>query len=228
MIKTSLNQDLEKNLTDNITLLSLLRNIIFFFAIYFYFTGWLYTYYFFNHFGISLNSVDIPFFYFFVYSYSVIINWIWILIIIIFTIFIFYLFTSVCKFKKVFNFKWIPNLNKWIFIVVLILFFQLFFYLAKEEANKKARDIRIGYAKAITLVFKEDATKFYPKEFIDANNNGKLRLITQTKDRYFVLYQPKGEGTAIPRAATYDIAKTDILLVKIEIKEISKKGAEDE
>src|SRR2546426_8070906 len=38
-------------------------------SIYAYFAGWLYAFYFFDHLGLSLNSIDIPAYYFFVYSY---------------------------------------------------------------------------------------------------------------------------------------------------------------
>lgn len=75
--------------TESGNLLSILRNVIFFIALYLYFIGWLYAYYVFSHFGISLDSVDIPFYYFFVYSYSVIIkNMLWIIGILILIILI--------------------------------------------------------------------------------------------------------------------------------------------
>lgn len=58
------------------TYLSNLRNVTFFIAVYLYLAGFVYQYYLYRHLGISLGSLDIPFYYFFVYSYTVIMeNW---------------------------------------------------------------------------------------------------------------------------------------------------------
>ena len=60
--------------TNDRNLLSKLRDLILIIAICCYFMGWIYAHYFYKHFGISLNSLDISFYYFFVYSYSVLFN----------------------------------------------------------------------------------------------------------------------------------------------------------
>jgi hypothetical protein len=110
--------------------------------------------------------------------------------------------------------------------LILIGLIPIFFYVAKERADREARYMRVGNnVKRIIVTFKKDVNKFYPKEFIDANNKGKLKLITQTKDRFYIFYQPKGESGAIPYGYTYDISRTDIILAEIEMKsnkEISK------
>ncbi len=202
----------KKNPAENHDLLAILRNVIFIIAVYFYFMGWTYAYYLFNHFGISLNSVDIPFYYFFVYSYSVITD-ILTIITVVAAIIVFYLVTS---FAPIY-------LKKWALALILIVLFPIFFSVAKERADKEALYKRMGFAKTITFVFKKDAIKFYPKEFINANNRSKLKILTQTNDRYYVIYQPPGEGRAIPYGFTYDIARTDVLLARIEMQCISKK-----
>ena len=194
---------------ENHDLLSILRNVIFFIAIYLYFMGWIHTYYFYYHFGISSISVNIPFYYFFIYSYNVIAN-IFGFILVVAAIVAFFIFTAVYP-------------RKWLVILVLIILFPVFFYLAKEKAGEGAQGIRIGNAKTITLFFKKDTFKFYPKEFINANKKGKLKLVTQTTDKFYVIYQPPGEAGEMPYGFTYDIPRTDILLAKIEVQNISKR-----
>lgn len=134
--------------------------------------------------------------------------------------------------KSISKIKWIPIIDysifNGIFSFLLIALVPTAFYLAKNEANKQAILIRIGNAKKITLVFKKDSTPLYPKEFIDANNEGQLKLLIQTNERYYVLYQPQGEGNAIPIGFTYDIPRTDIVLANTEIRENSKKELNNE
>lgn len=192
-------------------LLSILRNVIFFIAIYLYFIGWLFAYYLFYHFGISLNSVDIPFYYFFVYSYSVFVDkLLWFIGALILIIMI----------------NLIPSklLKKWLITLVLILIFPLFFYLAKESADIEALNIRMGSAKTIKLFFKKDVTKYYPKDFIDANKKDALKLLIQTNDIFYVFYQPVGAEKEIPFGFTYAISKSDIHLAAIEMQNIQKIG----
>lgn len=191
---------------------AILRNVIFIAAIYFYFIGWTYSFYLFNHFGISINSVDIPFYYFFIYSYSVITN-ISAIVAIVATPIVILLVNSFA-----------PNyLKKLAPPFILIVLFLISFSIARERADKVSLSIRTGYAKTIIFVFKKDTTKFYPKKFVDANNKSKLKLLTQTNDRFYVIYQPAGEGKAIPCGSVYDIARADIRLAKIVIPDVMKK-----
>jgi hypothetical protein len=210
----------------NQDMLAILRNVILIQSIYIYFMGWTYAFYLFNHFGISLNSVDIPFYYYFAYSYSVITETSAIKLVVA-AFFAIYLVTSFAPsyFKKwglTFYFK------KWGLTLLLIVLFPIFFSIAKERADKEALYKRMGYAKTVSFVFRKDATKSYPNEFINANNRGKLKLLIQTNDRFYVIYQPQGEGKAIPYGFTYDIARADILLAKIEVLSTTKKGLNNE
>jgi len=56
------------------TFLSHLKEVTFFIAIYLYFMGFIYIYYFYEEFGIPLRVLDTPVYFFFVYSYNVIQN----------------------------------------------------------------------------------------------------------------------------------------------------------
>jgi hypothetical protein len=213
---------IEKDRNENHDLLSLLRNVIFIIAVYIYFVGWIYAFYLFEHFGIALNSVDIPFYYFFVYAYSVIItNPIAVIIIICVTMVIFYSVTYLCT--SIYS-------KGSLLVPVLIILFPIFFFLAKESANKSHMDIRMGNAKTIKFVFKKDAHKIFPKEFIDANTNGSLKILTETDNRFYVFYQPdiEEEEKEVPYGYTFGISKTDILLAKIDIPNTLKIGGINE
>lgn len=188
---------------ENYDLLEILRFLFFVIAIYLYFIGWIYAHYFFHYFGISLNSVDIPFYYFFVYSYTVIFNVIGGMILVV-VILLAYLFT----------YSYYKKLGLALILIGLI---PLFFYVAQKKADREARYKRMGHANTIIFTFKKDVSKFYPKEFYDANKKGKLTILTQTKDRFYIFYQPKGEGRAMPLGFTYDISRADVILAEIEM-----------
>ncbi len=183
----------------------IIANIFFLIAVYLYFIGWIYTYYFLDHFNISFNTIDIPFYYFFVYSYSVITNW---LSITVFSISIIAIYIS----GVVYASKWIP-------IFIMLILFPIFFFLAGQTARSEAVKIRMGYANKITFFFKKDTINQYPSKFLEGNDKGKLKIIAQTKERFFVLYQPpsEGNGKEIPFGFVYDVPRADVLLALIEI-----------
>ena len=208
-------------------LLTILRNLIFFVAIYLYFIGWTYCSYLYSHFGISLYSLDVPFYYFFIYSYYVIFSNSW------------WIVPAVGGFLAIMllleNRK---RLKQAITIVFLLIFFPLSFRLARKTAFEAALLLRKGYGQTIELVFKESQKKPQQdplKEFSEteaqsesikllnrimkANERGDLRLLTQTKDKLFVIYQPPAarEGGELPMCYTYVIAVSDVALTTIEV-----------
>lgn len=91
--------------------------------------------------------------------------------------------------------------------------------MAREKGLDEAKSVRMGSAERITFFFKIDSAKSYPPQFVKANTNGKLRIITQTKDRFYVLYQPKPgvEEKEISYGSVYDIPMTDVFLTLVEI-----------
>src|SRR5213075_3152769 len=74
---------------------------------------------------------------------------------------------------------------------------------AQQTAKETATVMRDGNAKSIHFFFKEDSMTLYPKDFLDANNADKLKLLTQTKDRFVVFFQPEGGEKVLPLASTY-------------------------
>ena len=141
------------------TLLTALKEVTFFVAIYLYFMGFIYIYYFYDSFGIPLRSIDTPIYYFFVYSYNVItgvqdVSW-----------------TEVVKHKPLWTTVVLIILACGVFALLrrnqfkraglfagLILLFPFIFYLSRETAKSDALGIRTGEsAKEISFIFKKDA-----------------------------------------------------------------------
>lgn len=190
---------------------TILKNIIFLAAIYLYFMGWVYTYYLFIHFGIPLNSVDIPVYYFFIYSYSVIYDFWFILFFILIFIFaiIFIIYFANIKLVKVVGLS-----------ILFLLFFFMAFWLAKRRAGEEAKFIRMGYAKTVEFVFRKNSAESYSKEFLDANKKRLLKLITLTEGKFYVFYQPSGEEGELPVGYVYDISRSDVLSARMWLQNI--------
>jgi len=185
---------------------SIAKNAIFVLAIYAYFSGWVYSYFLYNHFGIPLTSVEIPVYFFFIYSYSVIANW-WIALACTVIVIAVYLIAI----------NW-PRVA----VLAMIVLFPLVFYVSKDQAEMVAKEIRSGDAKTITFIFKNGMKQFLPQDFLDANEKRGLKLITLTPDRFYVLHQPLGEGNESSYGFTYALSKEDVLLAKITLLKVAK------
>ncbi len=97
----------------------------------------------------------------------------------------------------------------------------MLYYLSKGSAHLEAQQIRRGYAKRIEFTFKKESKQFFPTKFMDANRRGMLRIITQTKDRFYVVHQEIDEKELrIPYGYAYEVSKNDILLAKIDMQDI--------
>jgi Tfp pilus assembly major pilin PilA len=155
---------------DKSPLLSTLKEVAFFVAIYLYFAGYVYFYYYYENFGISLNAIDIPVYYFFVYAFNVLLalqrgevwvyalrsQWVVILVIAILTA------IGMLAFRK-----W---KLKVLIIALLVLLFPMTFSFALKAAELNANDVRRGkYIKPITLAFKDEAMKIFAQKI---PNNG--------------------------------------------------------
>jgi hypothetical protein len=145
---------------NRISLLTALKEVSFFVAIYLYFTGFIYIYYFFDSFGISIRSVDTPVYYFFVYSYNVLtgiqeVSWgavlkqrpLWTSIGVIVVVAAILVFLRRTRSKQI------------ILMAALVVLFPIVFSLARATAKNDALGIRTGLsAKEITFVLKKEAS----------------------------------------------------------------------
>ncbi len=190
-----------KNQSD---VLTAIRNAILFVAIYSYFVGWVYQYYFLRHFGVSLSIVEPSFQSFFVYSYSVFFTLYGALVV----------GCSLCMIWLVIVLC--PRI-KYATVLILIVTFPVLFFVARNEGERNAVRFRSGQARSIKFTLKQEVVDFYPSEFLKANKSGDLRLVVETKDRFVVTHQPKGEGGAMPYGTAYDIARAGVLLAEIAL-----------
>jgi hypothetical protein len=188
---------------------SILKNIVFLLALYLYFVGWLYSYYLFQEFGISLNSVDIPFYYFFLYSYSVL-QTAWGFSVLVVGFILLFVFSA-------------GNSNKTALAITCMILFPALFYPARAAAKREALSKRLGQAKSISFVLRQEAAEVVGKDFMELNTSGQLRLLTQTKDQFFVFYQPEGEEDEIPYAKSYCISAADIVLAQVNVPDVPSK-----
>lgn len=189
-----------------------LGNVVFVIAVYLYLIGWVYCYWLLNYFGIGVNTINMQFYQIFVYSYSAIFGWGTVLT---FWGIFFFCLCILCVISPIF---FPPKFKIPILTVLLILLIPASYFLAKQEGTRTAREIQKGRSKTISFTFKKDASERYPKEFITANDQYKLRIVTTTQDRFYVIHQlddgAKEGGARVP-GVVYDIPLADVLLAKI-------------
>ncbi len=193
---------------------------------YLYFTGWCYAYFYYDGFGVNIYALDIPFYFFIVYSFPVIIDYLSILLIIL-IIFLIFLIKFLLKNNINAKLKLRNNINV-IFIIVMIIIFPLLYYLSIPIAIRETEKIRlsaedrgpgVALPGRIKFILKENKEKS-DKSFTNLNYNNKLKLICITKDKFIVLYQPKGDGEVLPRGTVYLLDKSDVLFSQIEIQTV--------
>jgi len=113
-----------------------------------------------------------------------------------------------------------------ILVVLLILFPFIIFPLSYKTAITAFENIRIkNISNVVYLCLKEEAKQNYCQEFLNANENNELYVITSTKDKIFVIHQPVLSGV-LKRGYTYEIQKNDILATKIRLKDFALKPVE--
>ncbi len=179
--------------------LSALKDIIAPLAVYAYFGGWIYAYYFYSSFGVRLYSLDIPAYYFIAYSFSV-----------FYTVlgFIFIAMTGAAA----------AGLSQRP-VALALCFLVLFvgdFYVARREGINSAYDQRFSTNdhERVILTFKQGAENSNLVDLRSNNDANRLRLLTETKDRIILFYQPPKIGKSIPLLMVYDLSKSDLLQIK--------------
>ena len=197
----------------------MLRDFVVIAAITLYFTGWLYIHSFYNIFGLSSLSLEIPFHYFFVYSYLVIAHAYSKVIADVFSTSVFIaILLAMVAFAIFLRGTFAPAHVKRISVILLIVIvLPAFLYQARknaiELAMERSKEVRRGKAPKIMFVLKKETARVYPEEFINANKDGGLRLLLHTKERYYAFFQPPGEALAV--GSVYDVSRNHVLLARI-------------
>lgn len=155
--------------------LSSLKEVTFFVAVYLYFAGFVYSYYFYDNFGIPLRVIDTPVYYYFVFSYNISWNlgrvrwaellmqqstWTSMIVILIFS-------TGLMVLRR-------DRRKSILLFALLITLFPLLSALALEAANIEAKRLRLGEtAKEITFVFNEGSHLPSPIKVFEDTVGGK-------------------------------------------------------
>lgn len=187
--------------------------------------GWTYIYYFYDNFGVNVHALNIPSYYFFVYALPVIYMKKWRFTLVIGAAVFALLLTKLLKRRRPGKLRWIDEKRLTVAMITLLLLSLITFgdSWAQQTAKETATDVRNGNAKTIRFLFKENSATLYPKEFLDANGTDKLKLLTQTADRFVVFYQPEGDEKVLPIGSTYVIFNSDVRLANIEIENVPRK-----
>jgi hypothetical protein len=189
-------------------LFSALKDVLPILIVYSYFAGWIYAYAFFRSFHVPLASLGIPLQYFFMYSFSALASWRGALLILVAAALI----------------SWLQK-QRVAMVVVACLLFPLVFSMALVQGTTDAASERNAQTNdRVLLSFKTEAMKSIPSDLQFNNQNERLRLLADTKERILVFYQPAPfAGNEIPPALVYDIAKSDLTIIK---RQVTDKGKE--
>jgi hypothetical protein len=201
-------------------ILKSIRDIAFLFAIYLYFAGWTYRWYYLDYFGLSLTQADMEFYYFFVYAFDVLIAGLksWVTWVLLAGVLVAWRRGRVLPEKKDAG-----AFYKTGWVILLIVLFPFLFYLAKKSAWTDAQrqatpatsDLR-----QVQLLFTDEflqsagaadtgvsSPSSNIRDFLQFNRTGQLRLLLAGKDEIYLLYKQQNAGS---EPVIYDLSKDDI------------------
>ena len=194
------------------SLLAVSGGIIAIASAYLYFTGFIYSYFFFDRFGVSLESLGLSSQYYMVHSYSVF-GATWgsivggLLVVIIY----------VCALGK---------LKQWVLVATLLSAFPILFLLSYRTAVSASEDLRRNPIIETQLRFKSGETSETQSTLSDKalamtpiGEQKHLWLLFESKDRLLVFAQPvdpKLPGMLV-RADVYTVSRSDILWSVAEV-----------
>lgn len=201
-------------------------------AVYSYFTGWMYLYFFYEALGVSLVAIDFPFHFFLVYSFTIFSD-IWkfisiFIILIVVSIAVAWCYSSLgCEFFKPASIR-LSNLicqfcaNQILAVSVLIIVSITTFYalsaFARDKALSKADEVRRGgVLNHVDLTFKSTSRSDYPPRLLKAASEGSLMKLLQTRDHLFVILQPGQDDDLLPSAFSYSVSLSDLTVVDTKL-----------
>jgi hypothetical protein len=174
-------------------------------AIYLYFTGFIYAYFYFKNFGISLRFLNEPVYAFLVYSFTVF--WAHPLFAVLLCIGAAVLVKLVRRTGKTGS-----------LVLTLIALFPICYELALHTANRHALTVRAGrFGNHVKLSFRSTAAATLPRDFLAQNDNGQLVLLVDTDKQAFLLYQSNPAAPRLGQAAVYVLPKDNLSLATITI-----------
>lgn len=173
-------------------------------AVYLYFLGVSYAYYLFSHFGLSLNSVDIPIYYFFVFSYGAIINFSgW-------NILLWSLLLGLCASALLFDLK--DSRLRILLLVVVLALFPISAQVSATYAQQQAREQIENPSRIVHFIFKGTPSYDLNKD----NDEGNLVLLFDTSDKV-VAFRARRDESALMQV--YIVPLSEVSEVRIRLQE---------
>jgi len=191
-----------------------------------FFAGWVYLYYFYDYFGLSLSIVSLGYSDYIVYSFTVLTS---------------YYFTPLIALLLLWFLArtWLRKYLAFTVFLAALLFLGLF-YLAKNVAKDRAFETRTSRSslRRISFLFNEETRLLNDSSTINSfaksstdlqddlrilrcyNDSNAIFLLGQNEDYYFVLHQessPRGIK-ALPFGKVYFIPKNSLLFSQVIIK----------
>ncbi|MGA8808973.1 MAG: hypothetical protein WB973_13940 [Thermoanaerobaculia bacterium] len=174
-------------------------------AFYLYFAGWVYVSELFGRMGLTSYVLDLPLYSVFVYAYRVFFDSVWCILLLLLVAALWYVATGIVK----------PNRLVIVTFVVLLAPFPLIRRLAVRSAQATESKIRSGAALPVVAHPRPGLTT--PDDpLLKQLASEKLYLIAETKDRFYVFYQPPPEQGQLGRGRAY-VLPADSFILEVTI-----------
>ena len=176
-------------------------------AVYSYFAGWFYLYFYLGHFGISLWSLEVPLHFFFIYAYSV-----GTLIMVVLGA------IAIGVVLAISTSEFDPKLRLVGLVTLGVVMFPTIFFVAENVAYQKAEQVRRGTILPSVRVTLTDAAALRVDKSLDqANKNNELQLLFETKERIYVIRQLVGNEKSLPIGHIFSLSRNAVDFIDIEV-----------
>jgi hypothetical protein len=192
-------------------------------AVYLFFLGFMYAYYFYSHFGVQLQSLGVPQHFYLMYSFSVIYQSWWLLLPYVIAV-------SAMVYLGIAG-------RRWAFVVsvaALVALFPLLWIIGRTAGTRDAAALRSGYGvKHVRVALGSDAEASCSSDLSQPSEGrvstraclpaslpetDALVFLAQTGDYFIILHQPaphRRAQTVVPIGRVIWLAKEDAKLVEV-------------
>ncbi len=108
-------------------------------------------------------------------------------------------------------------LNAYVALVLLLAFLQTI--INSNEQGKHFAQIAVKEANPVHIIFKEEHKENYDAAMVQANKDGRLFLLAQSKDLVIVF---EGKDANLESTNVYVVARSDLSSVRIQVKKLSR------
>jgi hypothetical protein len=179
-----------------------------------FFVGFCYMSEFFGHFGIRVSVLDLGLNDVIVSSYNVVSSR------------LFGAGLAVSLFASGGLFRWAPRRAAYAGCVILACALLPYSrWVASRTAIHYAVAMRRGYyTNPIRLTLATATYRQYPRGLREANAAGRLRIIAETKDAFFLLDQIDTGRPELPIGQLYEVRRPDVMVAAVEVPNAAKEG----